>query len=71
MTELKFEIPTLLKDEAGKIKEEIKELIQLEEKRKLLSLLIDEMMKGARQLNQKDLTNLGRTVTRGRSTGGT
>jgi hypothetical protein len=66
MAKLVVEVPELLGEEMGKIEREVKELISLEEKRKLLSLFIDEVMKGAKQLSEEELVELGREVKRGR-----
>lgn len=66
MVELKVEIPDLLKEESVKIEREVEELISLEEKRKLLSLFIDEVMKGGKQLSKEELVKLGREIKEGR-----
>jgi hypothetical protein len=42
------------------------ELISAEEKRKLISLFIDEVMKGAKQLTEDELIKLGREIKKGR-----
>jgi SpoVK/Ycf46/Vps4 family AAA+-type ATPase len=66
MGELVVKIPDLLNEESLKIEKDIEELISLEEKRKLLSLFIDEVMKGAKQLNNSELIKLGRRFKKGR-----
>lgn len=66
MAELKIEIPDLLKEESTKIEKDIEELISSEEKRKLLSLFIDEVMKDAKQLSESELIKLGREVKKSR-----
>lgn len=66
MSELVIEIPAALKKETGKIKKEVAELISLEEKRKLLSLFIDEVMKGAKNLSKDEIIRLGRNIKKGR-----
>lgn len=66
MVELNVEIPRLLESDVDKIEQEVKGLISLEEKRKLLSLFVDEVMKGAKQLNKDELIKLGREVKKGR-----
>ena len=66
MAELKVKIPELLKEESVKIEKDIEELISSEEKRKLLSLFIDEVMKGAKQLSEEELVKLGRELKKGR-----
>ncbi|RZN40083.1 MAG: hypothetical protein EFT35_03390 [Methanophagales archaeon ANME-1-THS] len=66
MAKLVVEVPELLGEEMEMIEREVKELISLKEKRKLLSLFIDEVMKGANQLSEEELVELGREVKRGR-----
>ena len=66
MSELKVKIPELLEEESVKIEKDIEELISSEEKRKSLSLFIDEVMKGAKQLSKEELVELGRSVKKGR-----
>jgi len=66
MSELVVEVPGLLRGEVGKIEREIEELISLEEKRKLLSLFMDEVMKDAKQLSADELVKLGREIKKGR-----
>ena len=66
MSELKVKIPELLEEESVKIEKDIEELISSEEKRKLLSLFIDEVMKGSKQLSKEELIELGRSVKKGR-----
>ncbi|MDI6884449.1 MAG: hypothetical protein QMD00_04935 [Hadesarchaea archaeon] len=67
MAEIVVKIPEPLEEEAARIEREIKELVSSEEKRKLLSLFIDEVMKGAKQLSEEELVKLGREVKRGRA----
>jgi hypothetical protein len=66
MSELVVEVPGLLRGEVSKIEREIEELISLEEKRKLLSLFMDEVMKDAKQLSADELVKLGREIKKGR-----
>ena len=66
MSELVVEVPGLLRGEVGKIEREIEELISWEEKRKLLSLFMDEVMKDAKQLSEDELVKLGREIKKGR-----
>jgi hypothetical protein len=66
MVEFKVEIPGSLKDESKRIEREVEELISLEEKRKLLSKFIDEVMKGAKQLTEDKLVEFGREIKNGR-----
>lgn len=66
MSELVVEIPRLLKKDVNRIEKEVEELVSFEEKRKLLSLFIDEVMKGAKQLTEEELVKLGREFKKGR-----
>ena len=66
MPKLVIEIPEMLKEDMERIKREVMELISAEEKRKLISLFIDEVMKGAKQLTEDELIKLGREVKKGR-----
>ncbi len=66
MSELVVEVPGLLRGDVGKIEREIEELISWEEKRKLLSLFMDEVMKDAKQLSEDELVKLGREIKKGR-----
>ena len=66
MAELKVKIPRLLEEDANKLEKDVEELIASEEKRKLLSLFVDEVMKGAKQLNEEKLLKLGRELKKGR-----
>ena len=66
IAEIVVEVPGLLREETGRIEKEIGELVSMEEKRKLLSLFIDEVMEGARQLSKDELVKLGREVKKGR-----
>ena len=62
MAELKVKIPRLLEEDTEKIERDVEELILSEEKRKRLALLIDDIMKGAKQLSEFELVKLGRDV---------
>lgn len=66
MAELKIKIPELLKEESIKIEREMREIVSLQEKRKLLSLFMDEIMKNAKQLSNAELIKLGRELKKGR-----
>jgi len=66
MSELVVDVPGLLRGEVGKLEREIEELIAWEEKRKLLSLFMDEVMKDAKQLSEDELVKLGREIKKGR-----
>ena len=65
-SELKVKIPEMLKEETGSIEREIGELVAMEEKRKLLSLFLDDAMKGAAQLSNRELVRFGREIKKGR-----
>jgi len=67
MSELKVRIPRSLEGEVGKIEKEVEELILMEEKRKLLSMFVDEVMGGAKELSREELVKLGREIKKGRS----
>ncbi|ODS36888.1 MAG: hypothetical protein A7316_02290 [Candidatus Altiarchaeales archaeon WOR_SM1_86-2] len=56
----------MLREDVGGIKSEVNELISMQEKRKLLSLFVDEIMKGAGQLSEDELVKLGRQFKKGR-----
>ena len=66
MAELKVEIPKLLEEDAEKLERDVEEFIAIEEKRKLLSLFIDEVMKGAKQLSNEELVAFARELKKGR-----
>ena len=66
MAELKVEIPGLLEKESGRIEREVEEFISEEEKRKLLSMFMEDVMKGGKQLGKDELVKLGREIKRGR-----
>ena len=66
MAELKVKIPKLLEGDADKLEKDVEDLIASEEKRKLLSLFIGGVMKGAKQLSKEELVELGRSVKKGR-----
>ena len=66
MAELKVEIPKLLEEDAKRLEMDVNEFIASEEKRKLLSLFIDDVMKGAKQLDDEELVKLSRDFKKGR-----
>ncbi|GEM_PF-2511047 len=66
MAELKVEIPKLLEEDAERLERDVNELILSEEKRKLLSIFVDEVMKGAGQLSEPELIKLGKELKKGR-----
>lgn len=67
MAELKFEIPRALEEDSKKLERDVNEFIAVEEKRKLLALFVDEVMKGAKQLNDEELVKLSREFKKGRA----
>jgi len=66
MEELTVKIPDSLKGDKGVLEKKIGELVTLEAKRKQLIRLADETMKGAKQLGDKELVELGRKLKKGR-----
>ena len=66
MSEIKVKVPESLEKEVGKIEKEVEELILMEEKRKLLSMFIDEVMENAKQLDKGELVELGKKIKKGR-----
>lgn len=66
MSEICVKIPGFLKDRSAKLEKDILELVSSEEKRKLLSLFMDEVMKGSGQVSKSELVRLGREVKKGR-----
>ena len=66
MAELKVKIPKLLEEDADKLERDVEELVSSEEKRKLLSLFMGEVMKGAKQLSEEELVEFCRGIKKGR-----
>jgi len=66
MEELSVKIPESLKGDKEVLEKKISELVMLEAKRKGLIRLVDETMKGAKQLSDKELVELGRKLKKGR-----
>lgn len=66
MAELKVKIPKSLEGETDKIEKQVEEIISSEEKRKLLSNFINEVMIGSKQLSEDELVDLGRKARKGR-----
>lgn len=60
MTRVTVELPE------GVEKKVIEEALQYEAKKRALLNFLDEMMKGARQLPEKELVRLGRQIKKGR-----
>ncbi len=67
MPELVVKVPMLLRGEVKRLEDEVNELVSMEEKRKLLSMFFDEIMKGARQLTEEEVIKLGRNLKKGRA----
>lgn len=67
VAEIVVKLPALLKEDAKKIEKEVQDFIEQEKKRKLLSILIEEVMKGTKQLNEKEIVKLGREIKKGRA----
>ena len=63
---LEVEVPEELKEELPFLQQRLNELIELELKRKVLIRLFDELMKGAEQLSDEELVELGRKIKQGR-----
>jgi len=66
MDDLEIKLPEILKKEKPRLEKRIEELVIFEEKRKKLLSFIDEIMKGAKNLDQGDLVKLGREIKQGR-----
>ena len=66
MAELSVKLPKVLEEDKAKLEKKIGELITLEAKRKALLRFVDETMKGAKQLSDKELVKLGRKLKKGR-----
>jgi hypothetical protein len=67
MAEIKVKIPKELEPEVDRIEREIEELVSSEQKSKLIAEFVDDVMKGASQLGEKELVELGRGMKRGRA----
>lgn len=66
MEEIRVKLPESLKGEKVKLEKEVAELISSEEKTKLLSLFLDNALKNAQNVSDKELVELGRKIKRGR-----
>jgi len=66
MPEIVIRIPEELSDEKNFLKRRIMEMVNFEAKRKALLNFIDEAMKGAAELSDEELVNLGREIKKGR-----
>lgn len=67
MAEIKVKIPKELEPEVDRIEREIEELVSSEQKSKLIARFVDDAMKGASQLGEEELVELGRAMKRGRA----
>ena len=66
MGDLEIKLPKILEREKIVLEKRIEELITFEAKRRRLLVFIDEIMKGAKQLPEKELISLGRELKHGR-----
>jgi len=66
MPEIIIKIPEELIDEKNFLERRIMEMVNFEAKRKALLNFIDEAMKGAAELSDEELVNLGRKIKKGR-----
>jgi len=66
MPEIIIKIPEELIDEKNFLERRIMEMVNFEAKRKALLNFIDEAMKGAAELSDEELANLGRKIKKGR-----
>ena len=66
MEEIKVKIPRSLENEKIRIEREISELVSSEEKLKMLAVLLNNLMKGANELDKEELVKMGREIKRGR-----
>lgn len=66
MPEIVIKIPEELSDEKNFLERRIMEMVNFEAKRKALLNFLDEAMKGAAELSDEELVNLGRKIKKGR-----
>lgn len=66
MEEIKIKLPENLKGRRKEIERELEEFVVAEEKRRLVSLLLDRLMSEAAQLSDEELVALGRKFKKGR-----
>lgn len=66
MKEIKVTIPENLRDKGAEIERAMRELVFAEEKRRMLSMLLDKLMSNAKQLSDEELVVLGRKLKKGR-----
>lgn len=66
MGDLEIKIPKILEKEKPRLERQIEELVIFEEKRRKLLGFISEFMKGAKNLDDKELVKLGREIKKGR-----
>ena len=66
MVEIVVKVPKELESEENLLRKRIEELVRFEVKRKTLLNFIDKVMKGAKQLSDKELIELGRELKKGR-----
>ncbi len=66
MGDLEIKLPKILEKEKPRLEKQIEELVVFEEKRRKLLGFISELMKGTKNLDDKDLVKLGREIKKGR-----
>lgn len=64
--ELEVKIPDMSRRDTHELQRRIQELVMFEVKRKLLVEFVNEVMEGAKQLSDRELVKLGRSVKKGR-----
>lgn len=66
MSDLEIKIPKILEGEKPRLEQNIKDLVVFEVKRKKLLAFMDDVMKGAQQLSDRELVNFGRSIKQDR-----
>lgn len=67
MDDLEINLPKSLKSEKLRLERRIEDIVIFEEKRKSLLKFIDEIMKDAKNIDDKELVKLGRKLKKGRT----
>jgi hypothetical protein len=67
MSEFRVRVPKSLEGERKSLEVKVSSVINLEEKRKLLSDMVDDLLKGGNQVGDSELVSLGRMVKKGRA----
>ena len=65
-SDLEIKLPKILETEKPRLEQNINDLVVFEVKRKKLLAFMDEVMRGARQLSDRDLVKYGRELKQGR-----